>query len=579
MQIVTIEENEIRMNTGMSESAFGKTKYDSIVTQQGLLAVCDSYVNGKYHFSFKPWTFNDVKALEMEGKEERNVFYTGSSQGFDENSKTLLAFYEDAGKPDATIQQKDEMFEASFALCCLLTQVALDGTEIPLNGGGGIVINLNKENTQILFMPGNLFQIASHAFSPVDASNLHGCWINSTVTGLPAICFERAVIVYKMLTGRFPYPAADDIERNSDILDRKFLPLELSVNGINPVLAKEVTKALKLNSTIVNIPGKKQKGKSSEDLTPTPDFPLDLLYSVKSDLKNANLSDEEFEKKAALYLKTQNSKITTKRTIRRNSTKIVVGAIAAVAITLITISTIKTRGEEITAKGLTSTQVIEGFYQGVNKKDSILLDNLTKGKKLRGYTNTVSQIYVVGKQRMTYNHDNGFASPENWILYITDELKNMKSGVYGVTNVKIDGKSTDLDIRLFQKNEKPEPVTVEKDIELKKGMKSVHNVEYFLLRSEGENNDVEVDIINETITLTYMKDYWLITDIETKSTSADVNSFMFKSEYFNAIRDNNGDVVKSVRQLQIRYPWLPSISSIQREKARLEEIAAHPFGF
>lgn len=579
MQIVTLEENEIRLNTGMNESSFGKTKYDSIVTQQGVLAKCDSYENGKYHFAFTPWTFNDVKALNIDGQDERNVFYTGSAQGFDENSKTLLAFFEEAGKADSTIQQKDAMFEVSYAVCCLLTQVALENSSIPLNGGGGIFINLAKENTAILILPGNLFKYAAQALSPVDSSNLHGCWINSTVYDLPALCFERAVIAYKMLTGRFPYPEANEVARNSDILDRKFLPLEMSVNGINSVLAKEVTKALKLNSNAVNIPGKKQKGKSSEDLTPTPDFPLDLLYSTKTDLRNTKLSDEEFAKKAETYLKNQQSKVTTKRNIRRNSTKIILGFIAAIVITLITVTSIKTAGEEYTSKGLTSAQVVETFYQGVNIKDSLLLDNITKGKKLRRYTDTVSQIYVIGKQRQTYNRDNGFASPENWILFITDELRSMRSGVYGVTNLVIDGIPVDLNVQIPHRNEKPVPVLEEKGIELKKGMQSVHAVEYYLLRSEGEDNGVAVERIEETITLTYMSNKWIITDINTKSTDMNVNSFLFKSEYFNLIRDNGGDVVKTVRQMSLSYPWLPTITSIEREKIRLAKIAANPFGF
>ena len=44
MNIVTIESKEIRLNSGMNEAAFGKTNYESIVTEQGLIAECN-YVN------------------------------------------------------------------------------------------------------------------------------------------------------------------------------------------------------------------------------------------------------------------------------------------------------------------------------------------------------------------------------------------------------------------------------------------------------------------------------------------------------------------------------------------------------
>ena len=46
------------------------------------------------------------------------------------------------------------------------------------------------------------------------------------------------------------------------------------------------------------------------------------------------------------------------------------------------------------------------------------------------------------KQRLAYGNDNGFAYPSNWLFYITNASKYLRSGVYGITNLKIDGISS-----------------------------------------------------------------------------------------------------------------------------------------
>ena len=45
------------------------------------------------------------------------------------------------------------------------------------------------------------------------------------------------------------------------------------------------------------------------------------------------------------------------------------------------------------------------------------------------------------------------------------------------------------------RKEKDKALTHDKNIELKDGMESVHKVEYYLLHSEGEENDIIIDYI------------------------------------------------------------------------------------
>ena len=573
--VVSIVDDEIRLCSNLGEYAFGKTNFNTIVTQEGILAECDSEPGKPLHFSFTPWSFKEIKSFEADDKEERVVFYCAQNP-LTKNAVTLLELFERCGQENATKKDKDNMFLASLAVCTILTQAAQDDLEIPLNGGGGIVVDELDGKPRLLFLPHDIFKYSIAGLSAMEQSDLHNCWINPSLQGLPAICFARACIAYKMLTGRFAYPASDSLTRNADILDRKFLPLELSINGINETLAQAVNNGLKLNSNSVNIPGKKPKGKKSEDLTPQKDFPLDLLATAKEDI-SSTLSDSDFEEKVKSYQKLQNSRINTKRTIRRNTTAIIASIITVAGILICIKSAYNNYLNDYTTKGLTSVQTIQTFFKGVNTQDIPLLQGFTKGHAARKYIDAVSNMYVISKQRQSSTGDGGILKPAKFFVIVTDASKLTYAGLYGITNLKIDGKSYDEYIDLQKNIERPQPVTTEQGVTIKKGDLSVHSVEYYTLSSEGTDNDIFVTKNKDTFTLTFMKDKWYITQIQSTTEEIDLNSDIFKGEYFNRLIQNNGDVVKSIKELSLTYDFLPSEKEMSIEKKAYDDYINDPF--
>ena len=557
-ELITISDGELRLTSNLDEYSFGKTNYDSIVTQEGLL------FDGK---NFTSWTFSDVKSFEDPDRKERIVFYCGKNP-LSSQAKTLAAFYK---------QDDEESLQAVKAVCQAYQIAAKSKLEFPIMGAGGILVDLSKNETKILFLPQGLYKNTVSGLSASDYYEEEGAWINQTIYNLPAICFERAVFVYKLLTGSFPYANIDQIERNADILDQNFLPLEMAIDGIDLQLAKEVNKALKLNSNVVNIPGKKKKGKNSEDLKPNPDFPMELLDQAwkLSKEQKAKTKNTDFEEKAQTYMKRKKSQIRTKRRIRRNTAKIGVGIALAIVLATIISNTIKTNQGQYYTKGLTSTQTIQAFFMGINAKDVTMISNFVKGKKPQNYVDMVSQIYVLSKQRKIYDKDNGFASPENWLLFSTNAEKYDMSGLYGVTQLKIDGTAYPINVKVYKKNQKPEAVTQEGDILLKDKDQSVRKVEYYLLHSEGENFNIVVEKITDIFTLTYKKDRWIITDISSTSESVKVKPLVFKNDYLNQLILTNGDVIKAVDQLRLSYDWLPGKTELEMEKELMEWNLTH----
>lgn len=553
-----IDDKEIQLNSGLDEIKFGKTKFASVISQKGV------FYDGQ---NFSEWTFSEVKAREIDSRSEPIVFFSGKNP-FSSQAKSLLDYYE--------TNDRSKVFAAAYAVCAALTAAAKNGTSIPMTGAGGILVEEKDENPCILFLPAELIKNACAGMDAKDKANLYGCWLNESIFDLPALCFFRGIVAYTMLTGAFPFASSDILERNADILDRKFLPLELRLPTVNPKLAAAVNKSLKLTSSAVTEPGKKQKGVSSEELHPEADFPLDLLLAERDNAPTpAQL--KEYAEKAEATVKQRDSKIKAKRIIRRNTATLITCICVVVALFLIIRSAIKSHEDELTTQSLTSIETLVGFYKNVNTKDVAMIGNFTQGRNANKFTDTISQVYVMSKQRQQYGSDNGFATPENFFLYITDAYKLKSTGMFGITNIKIDDQPYELNIEIPQFKDKLPALKEENGMTLTKGLKIKHKVEYFQVHTEGENCDIFATYDTADVTLTYNGSRWLITNISVFQEPYEFDSTEFKLEYFDLLERNEGDVIKTVNMISFKYPWVPTTASIEQEKIRLVKMAQELF--
>lgn len=559
MLMVTIDKEEIRLNSRMEELNFSKTNYDSVVTQQGLLAKSKNNSDGEYNFSFEGWSFADIKSFDTEGYANRVVYYCAKNI-FSKNAKTLLDY-----------SNENQLSQAGLAVCAMMTQAAKENVKVPEIGAGGIILDITKDETAILFLPEDLFKFSVGGMSETEYSNIHAHWLNSSIYDLPSLCFERAAIAYKMITNHMPYPTTNQLERNADFLDQKFIPVEMYCKTIAPVLAKSINKALKLNANVVNIPGKRKTGRASEDLTPEPDFPLQALKDFCANAKENLLSEEEFTAKTQEFVKKQASKVDMKRKVRRNKTAIIVGILAVLTVLYIVRTTIKSNGENFTSKGLTSVETIQAYYYGVNQKDALLLDNFTKGGNTEKYNDAVGNIYVVGKMRQSYNLDSGFLSPGRWVYNAINEKTFYRSGLYGVTGLKIDGVSYGTLPDIATIADKPTVLKTENGIQLSDGQTLTHTIEYNLLYTMGEVYEISLEKITGTVTLTYSKNRWVISNFDTDTTTVPVDTEQFKTDYFAALEANENDVLKAVESLREKYNWLADNEAIEYEGLKLKQ--------
>ena len=115
-KLITISGSELRLSSNLDEYSFGKTNYESIITQTGLIYSDEG---------FSLWSFSDVKSYNIEENDQRIVFYCAENP-FSENTHTLLELFENAEKSESK-KDYDVLFCAVKLVCQALTDAALSG--------------------------------------------------------------------------------------------------------------------------------------------------------------------------------------------------------------------------------------------------------------------------------------------------------------------------------------------------------------------------------------------------------------------------------------------------------------------
>jgi hypothetical protein len=561
---------EIKLDSGLSEYAFGKTNFSTLITETGFIAQTDGTLTDASSFTFSKWKFDEIKTI---GAGERaHVYFCGSNF----SGKALTEIFAEADN-GADEKSRYTAAYASFAVTLALKQAVQEQLLSGNIGAGGIYIDC-AETVRILFIPPVLFDSICGCYGAERYAELQGVWCSKALSADEAAgaAFTRAVIAYRALSGYLPYAAPDETARNADELDRKYVRIEHAVNGISVELAQAIDRTLEL-------PFAAQQKKAPRQL-PVQDIPACILYKELG-LGGADgkliqvarpkaLPEDEFKTKVTAYYKSKDQKVKAKRTFRRNTALITGGVIAAAVIAAVAAGQHKQNGSKPTSQGLTSTQTVEAFYKGIHTQDVELLGNISKGKDAGRYSNSVSQIYVISKTRNMYDYSNSIVTPESWLYYQAGEETIQKRSIYGITSFMLDGISSSLLITVPSRNMNPPPITIEGSTTLTNGCTAVHKADFYVIHTEGENNDIYAEHHIDTVTLTYKKNRWIITGINPDVTEIPVDSDQFKNDFMKECNAVKGDPVQALSLLKSKYNWLPDASVMKDEVDRQKKLLA-----
>jgi len=252
------------------------------------------------------------------------------------------------------------------------------------------------------------------------------------LTGMEAAAFCAGSMLYLILTGVHPYPAATIFQ---DMREGVFLPPHFAAAGIEKKTSELIQAALLLPVE------KKGTGKSGSDILAG--F-LEILMDRESKVTDVSslfstLTAEEnarFEIERKKYVYRQTAFVKIKRFAARNRVAVIGIAAGLFLVLFITISTARSFAQRPTTAGMTSDTVITAYYDAFSSFDHVLMEAYVMGADKTDINAAIS-LYAIAKTREAYEYSSAPA-----IIPAKDWIENggelPAPNVFGVTDLDID---------------------------------------------------------------------------------------------------------------------------------------------
>lgn len=482
---------KIKFDTNLSPDQAAKTKLFSLLSEKGILAKCENILVPEPKFIFSEWKFSDIK------NENEKVYFSGQS----ETISPLTDFF--SNKANET--NPDNCWEksvVSYAVCSAYSQSLSEKIELPVNGAGGIYLNILEKSVCVLFLPQKLFDTVCSYSGAENYWEKQLRWISpyrAQNTYEKNILFTQSTIAYYALTQTMPYPNTNATMFSEEIRDKAIVLLEHKINGIDKDFAEQIDSSLLNESADTNF--STQKFWHELGLTENTN------EIIVPERKN-KIPEEEFMQKTEALYAGKKAKIATKRKLVKN--KIIICAVAAVllAVLMIALNVHKENKNKLTTLGLTSQETAILFYKSIHTLDMQLLTATSKGKAKNFFSQSISQLYVAGKMRAAYGGKD-FVTPEE---QLSNQQAKIETPVYGLVNFKIGGKEIQLASSQAPTNANHPPVLTEENGEkLSRGSQKNFTVEYTTILLDDVQSFSEEKF--ETVTLTFDGKKWLVTEV------------------------------------------------------------------
>lgn len=566
MNIAAGSKRKTALNSFLNEKDFGKIQRAIDLNESGILAECrGKEFSSEMRFTFSPWKFTSTEVEPQSAL----VLFTGN--GFE--GRTLLALMQSPSP--------DERARAVFAYSACVTQAVKQKIELPANGAGGIFYGEDDGKIALLFLPQNVFDFAARNASEKDYAMIQGVWQdksflseNKADSSNPrALFFTRAVLIYSALSGELPFPKENLEERQADILDANYLPLKNQVNGISDTLSDLVAFDLERSSQAAEKSEVKENGDESARGFCFDELALELGLQKDGDVKEfhreSKIDKDEFDAQAKKILNKKNARTKTRRILRRNTALFVATIILTTTAFFVRQSVRKSNMSRPTTVSLTARESAEVFFSGMHNVNILMMQISSKGKKTQALLDSVGNIHVASKMRSVYSQGDVLLTPELWLY--KSELQDLWQ--FGITNFMLGEDAAHLapaDNRKVAPRPKEKPVPQNE----KNGAIKILAASFYRVHSEGPDTKIAAEKFYGNVELTFVKNRWLVTDLDFSSEEENVSFEEFNADEEKALEQCEGDVIAAAEILRKKYEWIPTSQAMHAARIEYETTAA-----
>ena len=566
-ELLFINSDSIVIDTGLSMREAAQAKLMQFLTEPGYIAT----VKDDGGVSFTEYPFTDSHEDIAKGRKNSSVFIAGPA--YDGlplmellNGETVAdsAHYDgdNAGGSnvgDSAVFDAARIEKARVAVekICKITEASFE-QEIKLPNNGPLGTLVGADGT-ILFLPPSIFNRALDSRGDSAYSLYEGCWKNTALAENDCLRFTAAAYAYAVYSGKPPFTQKDSQLRAADFYDKNFVRLSWfcklemcdTAKSGETVADSKIGSEADFRDTFAKIEQnlscsapemetkKKRRGKSSKKKVTIPSVAITELPAFGKRVITDFTAVPAYE--------AQQKRLKRVRFLRKNGTIMNVCVVAFVLLCMFVASRINDYMRRPTTIGLEPVEVVQMFYDGFDTLDSTLFDATRTNGAGEGMSNMLATVFVTAKMRESYEGKKTY-TPSQWFY-----MRNPSAlDIYGITQLSIKedtGKATD-DTRVF----------------------SAH---YFIVHTESDL--IVISEQNDTLTISYKNDRWLVSDFIAKNSEDDgytIDSDVFYTDLQNAIPSdatyNPEDILNA---LSDKYEWLPTLTETQKGYEQLYAAA------
>ncbi|MCQ2249210.1 MAG: hypothetical protein MJZ50_09390 [Treponema sp.] len=533
MALFETKDGNSYFDTNMAPEVFARTGYTAHIREKGVLG---ELKDGKWILS--PWSF-----IETFEKDEK-LYLKGPA--FDGSS--LESIFE-------TDDKNQGLHESCLAAISVLEAGLKEKAPCSCIGAGGILVS--HDRTQVLILPRKLFTAAVSKLTQDEFNLAQGYYTNPVFLGEDAVRFTQAVIAYRLLSGKFPFPEAETNRRTLDVIDRNFVPLEYESAIPAAPVADFTDKAFSKKKCQFPF-------KTLESISPAE------LCQRKAD---GSLRDSAAGGRRKRFMKLRAKRVAAKRFIRRNKIGLAICGLVGILMGLASSSLYRTAMDKATTKGLTAFDTVKMYYSAVNTMDADAASRCLS-KELKFHADHLSQITATYKTRAAYNMDFETVFPAVWLV-----KNNVYHYIYGLSNFCIEGTNTESIFEGPAKKTKPQVVTNADGTVPEDGSKATFTVDYYIWDTIGEDS-INVSKKRDLVTLTFIEDKWIITGIESTEDKRHFSFSEFKDGYIGCTTDDSRlpeEILHARSVLSQKYDFMPTEYEIMQAYEYLKRKSFYVF--
>ncbi len=244
------------------------------------------------------------------------------------------------------------------------------------------------------------------------------------------ISYSIAVMLFKVITGEFPFKADTEEEIHHRIRHFRLTPPGLLVPRLKPEISKALMRRLDAGSRKDSSPNETE-GKLEDWRSGITHWIKEGLYREIQESEVQDLGEQ------ALQSMTGAEKSFARRVYWEKHWKsIAISAVAAILVLAVGGSFIKRFLEPRATQGFSPYQVVETFYQSVNTMDHGLMEDCVTNKAGKSMINEVIHVFVLSRVSMGYEGKSHINRADEWADQGKPPLIPPQT-VFGVANLTV----------------------------------------------------------------------------------------------------------------------------------------------